>query len=507
MSNCKSCDYNFKSYNYFSSERIHLDLRPGAFNGGGDEDTIAINHPDYYNLVNCWQLMRDACAGQEAIKANAFEFGYVIVPPGLVEKQGNKRDCTDAGQEYIERGRFPEVPLRHLLEVEGQLFSEDIEFNGPDELLEVADELDSQGLTFEQFARSAMQEYFKIFRLGVYIQFNEEQGRPEFVRYPAESIVNYKMGDDGFPSLIVIEETFLDDSAVYSHVTNRRRIQLSMEEDRFVYRVFIYDSQEEEFVEDEDQAVFPTRNGQPLERIPFVMFGSWEDVLPPLKPIVNTTIDYFRAHVEWSHGLFYSAHPTLFANIQDGGAILSAEVGDDGEPLPYDIDIGAACAHVFQNGVLQYAEVSGAALSALETRVSETRNEFAGLGARSFINYNASNITSRTESLQQSSERGVLATFSRDISHRLTECLFWAAEWMGLNTDGLEYSLDQTQDDEDFDIKCLPQLYEGIDRGLWSARRITHFARDNITGLIPITDEELAQEIADEGAGLDLGEF
>lgn len=503
MSDCKSrCGYDFKSAKHFSTERLPLNFHPEAFSSSGENDTVGVNHPDYGKLSACWRLMRDAVAGQEAVKENAFENGYIALPAGLKDERGK---CLSEGQDYIERGRFPEVPLRHLQEVEGQLFNEDIKIELPDELLNIADSLDSQALSLEGFARVVMQEYFKIFRYGVYIQWNEKEARPEFVRYNAESIVNHKLGADGFPKLIVIEESYQDDDNIYSHEVNHRRIQLSIEGGRFTYREFILE--DNEWVEDTEAAVVPTRNGQPLERIPFVMFGSWKNVSPPLKPIVNTTIDYFRAHVEWSHGLFYSAHPTLFANIGEGGSILSADIGADGEPLPYDMDIGAAKAHVFMNGSLAYAEVSGAALGALKERVLETRDELAGLGARSFINYSASNVAALTESLQQSGERGVLATFSRDISQKLTECLMWAAEWMGLSIDDIEYALDQSQNDDEFDPKCLPILYEGIDRGLWSAKRVIEYTRQNMPSLIPVDDEELAQEIANEGSGFDITEI
>ena len=501
MSDCRKCG-NFRTVARFTFQEAGLTFVPNPI-GSAEEDNVGLNHPDYYESEHCWRLMRDSVAGQDAIKRNAFKGRYVLVPPGLIDKSDEGKTCqsecepTPEATNYIDRGRFPEVPLRHLLEVEGQLFNNELVVDGPDELLAVLDDIDAESLSFEERARSTTREYFKIYRELAYIQFNEEEGRPEVVWYKAESIVNWKIGDDGFPVLIVLEEN-ISDGGVFSHETKARRIVLSIEEGRFNYRTF-------EIIEDEwteISASIPTRNGDTLERIPAVMFGSWDLTPPPLKPIVETCIDYFRADTEWAHSLYYSAHPTLYANIDENGSILSADIGEDGEPLPYSIDIGAACAHIFRGGILAYAETSGASHAALKDRVLERRNELAGLGARSFVNYAASNITAMTEGLQQSGERGVLSSFARDISARFTEVLIWVAEWMGLPIDDVEVTIDQSQSDSDFDLRVLPAVYELLDRGVIGTTRLREWIRCNepkLTG--GLTDEEIDREMASENAG------
>ena len=515
MSGCKTCSYDMKPARYFSDIHVPYDYHPEAFSPGGESDTIGITHPDYAAGARCWQKMRDAVEGQDAMKANAFEMGYVLVPEGLLEDEDGKKGgktLPRAGQHYIERGRFPEVPVRHLIEVEGQLFGDAYEFEAPDELMEVADALDAAAGSLEDFARDASKAYFKLFRYGVYVQWNEEESRPEFIRYEPESIVNWKIGSDGHPKLIVIEEHYQDDDVIYSHVTKTRRIQLAIEEGVFTYRVFIKDD-DGGWLEDLDSAVVPSASEVALDKIPFVLFGRWDVTPPPLKPIVETAIDYFRAHVEWSHGLFYSAHPTLFLELGDGGAILGVEQDADGSDLPYDISVGATRAHAFMNGKLAYAETSGSSHAALKDRVTETRDELAGLGARSFVNYAASNVKATTEAMQQSGERGAIAAFSRDISLKITECLSIAAQWMGLDGDDVRFRLYDEQNDDNYDTGVMgsvyPVLYEGIDRGLWSAQRVRNYTRAKHPDLIPdeFTDEDLAREIGSEASGFVVGDI
>lgn len=482
----------------FSGADVPVDYRPESFaiSGAAGDDNIGLNHPSYARDLVCWTMMRDAVSGEDAVKRNAYKMGYVMIPEGLMDRgeaQGgspfspaspaSQHDLPTAAQHYIQRGRFPEVPARHLTEVEGYLFGHAHRFDAPSGFKTLADSFDALSGSIEDFARDVAKEYFAIYRQGVYIQWNEAQARPEFIRYSAESLVNWKIGADGFPSLIVIEENYPDETQSYAHVMRTRRVQLSVEDGVFTYREFER-GEDGHWAENLAAAKIPSRRGRALTQIPFVLFGRWDGAAPPLKPIVKTAIDYYRAHTEWSHGLFYSAHPTLFATLDEGGSIVGAQKDEAGHDLPYAIDVGAAKAHAFIKGRLEYAEVSGASLAALKDRVLETRKELAGLGARSFINYGASNITARTEGLQHAGEAGVIASLSRDISQKITACLRWAAEWMDIPSEAVVFKLDDTQNDMNFDAKALPVLFEGIDRGLWTEADVRGYVKENMPMLV-----------------------
>lgn len=143
-------------------------------------------------------------------------------------------------------------------------------------------------------------------RVGVLVDFDEEQQSPKLVAYAFENIINWS------DTFIVLEECVTvadkDDPYVLTEVPQWRELRLN-EQGQYEVRVWQQDKAKKHFQVTEP--VVPLVRGVPLTYIPFWFastYGANDEVQnPPLATLADLNISHFKLAVDLYHGAHFHA--------------------------------------------------------------------------------------------------------------------------------------------------------------------------------------------------------
>lgn len=501
-----SCSGYFSNYTVFD--------RIGYINQT-DIDTVGVNHPDYEKNSRCWKVMRDSVEGQDAVRENAIEMDYLHIPPGI--RGGGMHthgmDCDKSAEyHYINKAHYIEVVPRILDEVEGRIFTKKYKLEVPERLKEMLDTLDSDGLTFEEYARWCVREVFSVSRFGVLVDWDEEVQQPVLKRYVAESIVNWKLDKRGNLILVVLEdEVESSANSVFSHDMIKRRISFSLEgesgERYVVQRTW---TSEQDGVdgypsfEETGTPVVLERRGFAVSTIPFIFFGGVKPTAPMLKPLAAAALDYFDAHASYRNALWWASTEQPYFNFDEDGGFMFGPKDDDDENRDdtFILTWGSSTPIALKKGELKFAHVSGIGLTAARQRLTDIKAEMTGMGARSFNAQTASNIKVQTERMQQRAEGSVIGSIAAAISRGIETALELASEWAEISSSEIViFELNQDFTD-DFEFKDIPSIIAAIESNIIPEEYVWDYLRKN-SKLIPphATDEEIRAKIKSQEFG------
>jgi len=150
-------------------------------------------HAEYNNWLGVWGRIRDALAGQDAIKAKSTTY--------LPKLNGQKEDDYDA---YLKRARYINFPKRVLNIALGQLFRK--ESTGTDTIdAELLKNINLAGRDFNYFSRMIAREVMVTNRIGILVDYSEVQKRPYLTAYKVENIINWQTANiDGIVKLSMV---------------------------------------------------------------------------------------------------------------------------------------------------------------------------------------------------------------------------------------------------------------------------------------------------------------
>ena len=268
-----------------------------------------------------------------------------------------------------------------------------------------------------------------------------EGKRPFVLQYPAFSILEVRRGIVGAQQGINYVR-LLDDAETV------RVLELV----NGIYTVVIHKKIGSTWVP--QPPIVPTRNGQPLREIPFVLISE-DDMLEPqpsiMDHVVQLNLDHYR-----TQGLLTSCHmfistPMLFAKGLEKGAEDKLTVSP-----------GAIIAAESENADLKWVAPSGDGIPSLERQLERTEDKLAVVASRILARQKAVAEAAETEALRQGAENSVLASIANHISAKLTKALQLVADWTDgsevgyqLNTDYLPAKMDAAE------IKALFEVVQG----------------------------------------------
>jgi hypothetical protein len=431
-------------------------------------DKVAVNHPLYDKYTRCWRIMRDSVDGQEAIRANAVEMDYIHLPPGLIEenyksqRQGRNKLNRGALHHYINKATYIEIVSRILDEAEGRIFSKDYKLDVPEEFKAYIDNLDSEGLSFDQFVHWCVREVFTVNRFGTLVDWNEKLDIPSLKRYITESIVNWKINSNGEITLVVLEDLIEEEGQVFSHNFLKRRVAFFLEEDSsgrnyVVQRTFVKNKNSEKYEETEAPKILE-RYGTAISKIPFIFFGGIKPKDPMLKPLAATALDYFDAHAQYRNALWWTAVAQPYISFGEKGEFMLGPEQDEDENSEIEFIWGSMTPIIGREMTVAFAQTPYGSLENLRTRLKDIKSVMTGMGARSFNAQTASNIKAQTEKMQNRAESSVIGALSTSTSIGILSALRLAASWAQVSG-VLTFELNKDFSD-DFDIDHVKELIE-----------------------------------------------
>jgi hypothetical protein len=366
--------------------------------------SISIPHRDYTAMQPVWEDLRNAYIGELAVKG--------AMPHTRLDARG----WTEPGMRYLPRpagmresgqywtylngASWTPATERAAHGITGSIFRHEPHLEVPTAIEPDLADITQTGVSLRMFAEQVVLETLVMGRFGLLVDFPgpvlaqdgqlmppPSQSRPYWVGYKTEEIINWRTtrrGGDTILSLVVCKEVVEDVQGPWGtpdFYLTKPRVQyreLRLNESG-VFEVNLWSELTDERAMQPAQVILqqswiPTRQGQPLDFIPFVFLSpfSLEPTIQKslLEGLIRRNFVNFRhsAEIEWAR--FLTAMPTLYvaANMEE----------------PPEFYVGGSHALFLPDNQAKVGmvEFHGHGLGPLENALKEDMQMMAALGAR-----------------------------------------------------------------------------------------------------------------------------
>lgn len=395
---------------------------------------VSATHPEYDKALPKWKRCLDFAAGEDAVHAARTTY--------LPKLKGEEDPDYDA---RLARTPFFNATWRTISGLKGMAFRKAPTVVAPPSMQPYRDNIDQAGTSLDLWAQDFFQHILTTGRGAALVDFPSVANpgsmtkaqadalglRPSIQQYKAESVTNWRftrINNETVLEMITLCESVRagDDEFDYKQEKRWRVLDLVVVDGVVMYRQRLFrqrDGKDEQIGGD----VYPQMNGQPLSRIPVVLFGvdSSRTTVdePPLIDLVNMNWHHYQVSADYEHGCHFSGLPTPFV----WGAQL-----EPGEKLY----IGSKAANVFANpdGHAEYLEVTSD-FGALRKNLDEKKSEMAVLGARMLEGQKTAVESAETLKRRGAGEESQLASMADVFSANMTQALRLFAQWAGIPGD------------------------------------------------------------------------
>lgn len=399
-------------------------------------------HPHYAMMLERWQRCADCEDGEDAVKGRGSKYLPVL--------EGQKHENTKAYLAYKRRATFYPAMGRTITGLIGLVMRRAPTHNAPSSFDEDWKDVSLTGQSLSTFVGECLHEDLEKGRAAVALDWSDAEGRPYWVLYEAEDVVNWReelRSGKVTTTLVVVKycEPIPNAADVFAHQTEDRwRVwQLLGEGETAICQVSTYrrvrpgeGREGVGFVMVDEQPAVPTRRGKPLSFIPVWPIGPtptlrWEIAKPPLLDLADMVLSHYRSSADLEHGAHFTALPTPY---------ITGWVGDDEK-----LAMGSGVAWLIANdnakvGMLEYM---GGGLAALEKRCEDKEKKMAVLGARMLEAQPAVQETAEAVKLRHTSEHASLLTIVDAVQLAVQQAMRTHVWWAGQDEPDLEVTLNR----------------------------------------------------------------
>lgn len=451
---------------------------------------VSNTNAEYDQFAPLWRTVRDCIAGQAAVKAA----GATYLPQFIPHDE-------DRYSQYKQRAVFLGVTNRTRNSLVGAAFRKEPELDVPTQMEFIREDLDGNGNSLTQIARSVVSNLTGVGRHGLLADYpSAESGlsledvrnrnlRPYVKEYSAENIINWRV-ENGVLTLVVLRE-MVDkpvDEFSYKAVYQYRVLRLT----DGTYTQQLYDENNDPITE----ALEPRKaDGSRWDVIPFVIAGSVNNDpncdYVTLYDLAELNIAHYRNSADYEEGVFIHGQPMLHIDTGDMNADAWNTLNPNG------VSVGARRGIVTNQGGsanLLQAQPNSAAFEALKHK----ENQMLQIGAR-LVEAGGANETAEAVRAKTAAEHSVLDTIVGNAQEALEAALEWVAMFMGADPEQVTLDLNRDFFDHNPDANMLAQMMGLESVGIISKEVILGYLRR--TGVVDseLTDEEILDQIDEAG--------
>lgn len=434
--------------------------------------------PEIAKFHAYWKRNREIIEGARVVVPNAAN--YLTREPAMSDAQFSN---------YAKRVPFNPAASSTHEKLMGLVMRSAPVITCPDNSRDILETITAQGFTIEDLVEDIFHERFVTNYTGLLTDYpTAPKGisaaqavllgyRPMVAMYRAESILEISTATVTNRQRVVRVRLLDDKNTV-------RELRL----DNGVYSIIIHRNNDGQWLADEP--IIPTRQGKPLDEIPFTLDSTSRNFLPvnaPLGHLVDLNISHYVASANLATEMYYS---TVRIFVTGG---LKNDVAAN---LP---------AYSGARWNFEDREVEREILSASDNVISDLREECTTLehkmaihGLRMLEGDSSSNISTETQRIRDNAQHASLAAIVRGVDRSTNDQLKWISYWMGLEEDAITYETPT-------DFGAMPMTAQDIAerRNLWQAGAISRdeFLRMIQSELSEDFDPELdKQKIAEDMA-------
>ncbi|WBA79563.1 DUF4055 domain-containing protein [Endozoicomonas sp. GU-1] len=377
-----------------------------------------------------WQMIDDACEGEQAIKKAGARYLPTLNPQDISEENEARN------RQYRERASYYNATGRTKSGLMGVAFSKDPSVELPAGLEYLIDNADGQGIGLEQVAQKTLSHVSTLGRAGLLVDYPLTSGSMSkaesagkgatILRYHPRQVINWDTETVGgitrLSLVVLMEQSTVRNIGDFKHTDSIRYRVLELIDG--VYQVRIFEQTDRGF--EEVAGYLPTdASGKYWNEIPFTFVGAENNDADidqaPLADLSYLNIAHYRNSADLEESSFIAGQPTLVVsgltqqwyeqNLQ-GRVYIGAR---GGLPLPQNAD----------------AKLLQAAANSLPLELMKHKEEqMVKIGARLLMP--GQNITATATNSSDKSAYSVLALCCANVSGAITKCLQWCALYMGV---------------------------------------------------------------------------
>lgn len=457
---------------------------------------IDTQHPEYIKRLPQWTKCRDMVEGETAIKAK----GEQYLPKLSGQSPSDYKAYKDRALVYNGTGRTVEG-------MTGLSFRKDPDIEYPAAMESIMKDITLDGISFRDFADTMTDDVITVGRAGVLVDFvrmdaepvsrgdEERLGvRPYASYYRAESITNWRTKRIGGKVTLVMvvlrESVAADDTDDFSHESKDIYRALMLGPDG--YRQDVWEKVRNTAGRDVwqiSETIYPTRNGQRLNEIPFVFVGprdsTHEIQKPPLYDLVTINISHYHTMAELENGRHWVGSPT---------PLFTGEfVSPDGEPVT-EVKLGSSEGiHMTEGSDAKFLEFSGEGLATLENAAKQKEEMMAVMGSRILAQDKRMVEAAETAQIHRAGESATLASIVRSVSDALTRVLELLRDWQGI-TGEVVVTLNTDFNPTEMDPQMLIALLQALQAGRIAQSDFVYALKQGEL----LRDDRTAEDITDE---------
>lgn len=375
----------------------------------------AEKHPLYSEISQRWIVMRDAIAGEDAVKEKSDT--YLPKPSAM----------TDAAYTaYKKRATYPEITAPTIRGMHGIMHEIEARIELPKALEPMRKRATKAGLTLEAVLQKITLQLLSTGRYGILADI-DSSGNPVIAGYVAEAILNWDVDDQEKLSMVVLDETKhrrgSDNS--WSKVEALRELRLN----NSIYQFIANDTVSNIDAEKSDQDGFQdaTKKGNKnLDFIPFVFVNTMglspdpDEV--PLYGLARCATAIYQLDADFRKTLFISSQPQPWVKGMQSDDVPSVIGGAEIWVLP---EIGSC----------GYLEFSGVSAAAQESAIEKKKAEAVKMGAKMFEETSNQKESGEAYKMRFATATATLRTISKSSGLALETALRMLAEWVGADPD------------------------------------------------------------------------
>jgi hypothetical protein len=417
--------------------------------------------PDIRAAYARWAKNRAFVDGEEAVKAQ----GKTYLPAA------NPEDTAAEYSAHLERTGFLPAASKIAQGLSGLIFRKKAQLNSTSARVQTLSQLITpSGESLDDLAEWVVRETLITNFTGLLVDHPDKEGftglsaaneiergyRPRIAGYAGECILEVTPGLVRNSRQIVRVRLLEDDGATI------RELMLN----DGIYQVRKWTRTEGGFAPGPVKT--PTRNGEPLNEIPFVLVST-SDKLTPTPSILQHSVDLNLQHYR-VEGLLTSVLYFLSAPIPVVRG-LKPQKDENGNDIPIKLPVVPGVSWIFPepDTIAEYLEFKGQGASVIENKLKNIKDELSTIGHSILAPEKPAPEAAETQMLRRAAENATLAGFTRTLSRKLEKVLRQFALWADPTNADLSYSLNT-----DF----LPQQMTPEEMtaliGMWQAGAITH---------------------------------
>lgn len=419
---------------------------------------ITTRHPSYLEFAESWRLMRDACAGEDDVKAAGVR--YLPMKSGQVAIDDPARQ-KQAYEAYKLRAEFPEITAPTIRGAVGVMLVKPATIELPPSMEGLRERATRDGLPLDGLHRRIATEVMTTGRYGLLAGIGKG-GIPHLSGYVAESIVNWDETSGEVDYVVLNESGQVRDRTTGQWSNVDRYRECMMLDGGYAARVWSKTGQGFEPGPDE-AAVTPRRNV--LDRVPFVFIGA-NDLTPnpddvPLYGLAKLAMRVYRLDADFTFALHMTSEPTPVA-IGFDDARQAKEDGSAPRTL------GSSILWLLpKGGDAKYLEFSGPGLEKQAVAIKDALDRGAAFGAQ-LIDGGASDQSGEALKLRAASQTATLTTIAQTTAAGLERALRHVAVWMGENPDAVTVTPNLEFFARDLTAQEITALVAGWQSGAYS---------------------------------------